>query len=307
MSALGGSPTISYRRRASPLHAARAPIAAGYCVALAAAALLVENPVLLGALLVAVLAAAAASAGLARDLLRSIRVSAPMMLISIVLINVLVNRQGITVFARLGNWGVLGQENLTVEALVYGCVFALRMLVVVLACLLAVCAADPDELLRVVRRRISPHSALTATLGTRLLPVLGQDARRLAEAQRCRPDGGATGMRGRLEIVRATVSGALERSLDLAAVLEMRGYGVGGRLGSRASINRHARSRHDISFLAATGAILTLYVCIAVGGLATFSAYPLVKVASTPSVFLLGLVTVAIALAPFADRRGIEP
>jgi energy-coupling factor transport system permease protein len=302
VSAPGVAARIAYRRRASPLHAARAPIAAGYCAAVALAALLTENPILLGALLVTVLAAATASGGVTGDLLRSLRITAPLMLISIVAINVLVNRQGLTVFARLGDWGVLGQVNLTVEAFVYGLVFALRMLVVLLACLLAVCAADPDELLLVCRRRISPHSALTATLATRLIPVLGEDARRLAEAQRCRPDGGATGIRGRLAIVQATVSGALERSLDVAAVLEMRGYGAGRRAPSA----RHARSRHDVAFLTATIALAALYLFIAIGAQAPFSAYPLVTVAATPTVFLFGAVTVVVALLPFASRRGIE-
>src|SRR6202007_3154255 len=103
------------------------------------------------------------------------------LLVLTVLVNVLVNREGLTVFARLGDWGVLGQVDLPVEAVVYGLVFA---------CRLVLCAADPDQLLFALRR-ISPRSALTAALATRLVPVLGEDARRLAEAQRCRPDGGA--------------------------------------------------------------------------------------------------------------------
>ena len=59
----------------------------------------------------------------------------PILLLT-VLVNVLVSREGLTVFARLGDWGVLGQVNLTVEAVIYGLVLALRLLVVTLACLL---------------------------------------------------------------------------------------------------------------------------------------------------------------------------
>jgi energy-coupling factor transport system permease protein len=294
---------LIYRRRASALHATRAPIAALYCMALATAALIAESPVLLGALLAAVLLAGACAAGAIRDLLRAMRVAAPAMLLSIVLVNLLVNRGGLTVFARLGDWGVLGQVNLTVEALVYGLVVGLRMLVVVLACLLAVSAADPDELLLFCRRRVSPHSALTATLATRLIPVLGEDARRLAEAQRCRPDGGVTGARGRLAIVRATVGGALERSLDVAAVLEMRGYGSVRRVPGP----RRALSRHDLGFLAAAVGLLALYAFAGLGGQASFTAFPLLGVSVTPLVFALAGVTVVLALAPFADRLGIEP
>jgi energy-coupling factor transport system permease protein len=293
--------SVAYRRRASPLHAARAPVAAAYGAALALAALTTEHPLLLGALLLAVLAAGAA-AGVGRELLAAARRTVLPILLLTVLVNVLVSRGGLTVFARLGDWGVLGQVNLTVEAVVYGLVFALRLLVVTLACLLVVCTADPDELL-LAFRRVSPHSALTASLATRMLPILGEDARRLAEAQRCRPDGGARGVRGRLEILRATVGGALERSLDVAAVLEMRGYGARGRT-PRA---RAARSRHDLAFAAAAGGLIALSLLAALGAAAPFHAYPLVRVALTPTTFAFAALLLACALLPFLDRRGIAP
>ncbi len=303
MSTLAGVNRIAYRRRASPLHAARAPIAAAYGAALGASALLLENPVLLGTLLISVLAAAAA-AGVARQLLGVVRATTLPVVVLIVLVNVLISRGGLTVFARLGDWGVLGQVNLTVEAVVYGLVVALRLLVVALACLLAVCAADPDELL-LAFRRISPHSALTATLATRLIPVIGADARRLAEAQRCRPDGGARGARGKLAVVRATVGGALDRSLDVAAVLEMRGYGARGRV--RAPRARRPLSRHDLAFAAAAAALLGVSAFAALGGGAPFQVYPLVSLPLSVSVFALAALSFAVVLAPFANRRGIEP
>jgi energy-coupling factor transport system permease protein len=146
-----GRTHLGYRRHASALHAARGPVVAAYGGALALAALLTEHPLLLGALLGTVLAAGAL-AGVAEQLLRALRRTAIPVIALSVLVNVLVSRQGLTVFARLGDWGVLGQMNLTLEALVYGAVFALRLLVVSLACLLVVCAADPDELLGSFRR-----------------------------------------------------------------------------------------------------------------------------------------------------------
>ncbi len=301
MSRMSPRRPIAYRRRASPLHAARASLVAAYGAALASAALITQHPLLLGALLCSLLAAGLA-AGVGRELARAaLGAALPLALMS-VLVNMLVSRGGLTVFARLGDWGVLGQVNLTVEAVVYGLVFALRLLVVTLACLLVFCAADPDELLFAVRR-ISPRSALTAALATRLLPVLGADARRLAEAQRCRPDGGASGVRGHLAILRATVGGALERSLDVAAVLEMRGYGAR----RRAPAMRRALSRHDLAFAAAAAAILVLALIAALGDLAPFRSYPLVSLPLDGAWISLSLLTIAVALAPFLDRRGIEP
>ena len=298
MSVMGAS-RIAYRRRPTPLHAARATVAAAYGAALATAALIVGSPLMLGVLLLAVLAAAAAS-GVGREILRAARTSLLPILVLSVVVNALVSRGGLTVFARLGDWGVLGQVNLTLEAVVYGLFFALRLFVVALACLLVVCTADPDELLFSCRR-ISPHSALTAALATRLLPVLGEDARRLAEAQRSRP-GGARGTKAKLAVVRATVGGALDRSLDIAAVLEMRGYGARGR--SRAA--SHPFSRHDLGFAAAGLSILLLAVVISAADLSPFRTYPLVTMNLTPFGLVAAVLLFAIALLPFADRRGIR-
>lgn len=292
---------IAYRRLDTPLHAARATVATAWGCSLAACALIVESPVLLGSLLLAVaLGAVAAQVGPQLGRL-AVRLAVPLVLLTVI-VNVLVSRDGLTVFARLGGWGVLGQVDLTVEAVVYGLVLALRMLVVALAVLLAVCAANPDELL-VSFRRISPRSALAAAIGTRLMPVLADDARRLAEAQRCRADGGVRGTRGRAAILRATVGGALERSLDLAAVLEMRGYGSGVRPPAR----RGPRSRHDFAFAASAAGLLALCIGSSAAGVAGFSAYPLVHVDTGPAVFALALAIPVVALAPFIDRRGIEP
>ena len=298
-----GRAQIAYRRRASPLHAARGTVVAAYCSATALAALLTEHPLVLGSLLGTVLAAGAL-AGVGPQLLRALRRSAiPVIGLSVV-VNLLVSREGLTVFARLGDWGVLGQVNLTLEALVYGAVFALRLLIVGLACLLAVCAADPDQLLGSCRR-LSPRVALSATVALRLVPVLAADAGRLAEAQRCRPGARARkpSTRERLAVLRATVAGALERSLDVAAVLEMRGYPST----RRAPGGLVPRSRHDLAFAASAAAIALLAIASSLAGAAPFSPYPLLSAPLDPTVIVLALVLPALALAPFLDRAGIEP
>jgi energy-coupling factor transport system permease protein len=301
--AVRSSRVLVYRRRPTPLHAARATVAAAYGAVLALAALILESPVLLGSLLATVLAVAVAT-GVWREILGTVRVTVVPVVVLSVIVNVLVNRGGLTVFARLGDWGVLGQMNLTVEAVVYGLVMALRLILVTLACLLVVCAADPDALLYACRR-ISPHSALTAALATRLLPVLAEDARRLSEAQRCRPDAAAGSTRGRLAVLRATVSGAFDRSLDVAAVLEMRGYGA-HRGRRRRSTAVAARSRHDLAFALAALCLLALAVLTAAADLAPFHTYPLVGISITPATLGVAAALPLLALMPFADRRGIE-
>ncbi|HEY2259818.1 MAG TPA: energy-coupling factor transporter transmembrane component T [Solirubrobacteraceae bacterium] len=210
---------MSYRRRSSPLHSARAGAGCAYCLALAAAALMISNPLALGTVALAVLLAGV-GARVGRELLRTALCALPLALL-IAVINALVTRDGLTVIVRLGDLPLLGHTDVTLEATVYGGVLGLRALTVILCGALYTAAVDPDDVLRLFRR-VSFRSALTATLATRMVPVLVRDSRRLAEAQRCRPGRPPS----RLALLRAASSGMLDRALDVAAALEVRGYGA---------------------------------------------------------------------------------
>jgi energy-coupling factor transport system permease protein len=287
---------VIYERRSSPLHAARAVASGGWCVALAAAALAFQHPLVLGALLVAVLAGAA-GAGVGREVARMLRYAIPFALF-IALVNPFVSRNGLTVIARLGEIPPFGEVDLTLEALVYGAMFGLRLLVVVLAYAVATYAVDPDEVLRLFRR-VSFRSALTAALAVRLVPVLQADARRLAEARRCRAGEDVS----RLAVLRAIAAGALDRATDVAATLEVRGYATAGP--SRAAARPW--SRHDAAFLASAAILLALVVAAKLLDVADFEAFPALAVPVGPGEVALCLAFVVVALLPFADRRGIAP
>jgi energy-coupling factor transport system permease protein len=289
---------VRYRRRASPLHAARAAAGGAWCAALAAAALAAEHPIVLVALALTVLAGAA-GAGVLRDVARTAAWMAPWALV-VALVNVLVVREGLTVLARLGEIPPFGQVDLTLEALVYGALFGLRLLVVASAFALFTVAVDPDDLLRLMRRA-SVRSALAATLATRLVPVLASDARRIEEARRCRADGGGEGVAARMAVLRAVAGGALDRALDVAATLEVRGYGTArrGRVGAR------PWSRHDLAFAASAIAIAALTVAARVVPIAPFAPYPVIAAGGAASASVLAAAFALIALAPLAARRGI--
>jgi energy-coupling factor transport system permease protein len=285
---------VIYRRRDTPLHATRASVGIAYCGALAIVALVSDNPIVLGAALVAVIAAGLA-ARVGPQLRRTAWIAVPLAL-TIALINPLVSREGLTVIARFGKVLTLGQLDVTLEATVYGLVLGLRALVLILAFALYSAAVDPDDVLRLFRR-VSFRSALTATLATRMVPVLARDARRLADAQRCRPARPAP----RLALLRAVASGALDRSLDVAATLEVRGYGV-ARRPPRA---RRPWSRHDLAFGAAAAGMIALVTGAAIAGVAAVTPYPALHVDAGPAELALAAALLALALAPFADRRGV--
>ncbi len=297
--AFGGFAPMLYRPLASPLHATRAGVAALWALSLMAAALLLYHPIALAALIGAILLAGH-GAGVGRELARALRTGLIIGL-PIVLVNVLVSREGLTVFARLGDLGPFGQGNLTVEALAYGGVIALKITALVLVTSLASLAIDPDELLRICRR-LSFRSALTTSLAVRMLPLLATDAQRLAEAQRTRPDGGPRGARARAALLGAVVAGSLDRAMDVAATLEVRGFATAGR----APRQRRPWSRHDLAFLVFAMAILALALLGRLTGVAAFTAYPLLRVPLSAGLLVLCAAFALTVLLPFGDRRGIE-
>lgn len=290
---------MRYRRRASPLHAARAVAGGAWCTAVAAAALAAEHPLVLIALAVVVLVGAA-GAGVGREVGRIVAWMLPWAVV-IAFVNMLVVRDGLTVLARLGELPPFGQVDLTLEALVYGAQFGARLLLVAAAFAVFTVAVDPDDLLRVLRRA-SVRSALAATLAVRLVPVLAADAARIDEARRCRADGGGEGAGARLAVLRAVASGALDRALDVAATLEVRGYGAARRGGRRSG---RPWSRHDQAFLGSACVVAALTVAARAGGLATFGTYPELHSSGVGEALALSMAYVSVALAPFLDRRGI--
>jgi energy-coupling factor transport system permease protein len=284
-----------YRRRASPLHSARAAAGCAYCLALAVAALVLSDPVALGAVVVAILGAGAC-AGVARPLARAALWTLPVA-VGIALVNALVTRDGLTVIVRLGDLPILGHTDVTLEATVYGAILGLRAVALILCGVLYTLAVDPDEVLRLFRR-VSFRSALTAALATRMVPILIRDGRRLAEAQRCRPGPQPS----RVTLMRAACTGVLDRALDVAAALEVRGYGAA----RRPAAHRTPYSRHDVAFLAAGAAIAALALTGRVAGLAGFTAYPALHVDAGGPAIATAVALVVVATAPFADRRGLR-
>jgi energy-coupling factor transport system permease protein len=286
---------VTFRRRASPLHAARASVACLWCAALGVVALISWHPLVLAAVLLTALVAGWA-AGVGREVGRfTLLVGVPIGVLFAV-INPLISRDGLTVIARLGGVWPIPEFDVTAEAVAYGAVTGLRAVAVIACCALYFSAVDPDRVLRLFRR-FGFRSALTATLATRLVGVLAADAQRLAEGQRCRPGKPAS----RLALVRAVTAGALDRAGDVAAALEVRGYGSA----SAPAPARVLWSRHDIAFAVSAVALLALAIVAQAAGLAGFDAYPRVRFHGGAGAGVIAAGIVVFGLAPFIDRRGI--
>ena len=278
-----------YRSRPSALHAARAGAGAALCGSLALTGALFLHPLILSAALAAVVLAGVV-AGVGREIGRSLRFALPFALL-IAVINPLVYPEGDTLLIRGGEF--LGRNiDITLEATAAGLFNGLRVIVIVTAFGLLSAAVDPDELLRMFRR-VSYRSALTATLATRLVPVLARDATRMSDAARCRPQ-----PPGRLAVARAALASALDRAVDVAAALEVRGYALGGRTARRA----RPWSRHDFRVAGAAVIIAVGAVAGAVAGLGSVEPYPSLQVETGGTEVLFSALLVLVALSPFAGR-----
>jgi energy-coupling factor transport system permease protein len=298
----------SYKRTGSALHAARASIALGYVGALCVIALTYDHPLALAAVVAAIVAVGAA-AGVLAELGRAARLALPLALL-VALVNPLVSQNGLTLLVEGPVVPVLGRVDVTLEALVYGGVAGLRVLAVILGFALYSAAVDPDEVLALFRR-LSFRSALTVSLATRLVPALGRDAERLGDAYVLRAaaprrdEGTLARLRRATTLTRALTAGALERAVDLAAALEVRGYALAG--GSRTPRRRSPWSRHDVAFAAAALSLAALCVAGLATGLSGFEAYPSLQMDGGAADLGLALAIPAVALGPFAvtSRRRV--
>ena len=278
-----------YRFRPSALHAARPGAGAALCGALALTGALYLHPLILSAALAAIVLAGAL-AGVGREIGRSLRFALPFAVL-IAVINPLVYPEGDTLLFRGGE--NLGRRiDITLEATAAGVFNGLRVIVIVTAFGLLSAAVDPDELLRMFRR-VSYRSALTASLATRLVPVLARDATRMSDAARCRPH-----PPGRLAVARAALAGALDRAVDVAAALEVRGYSLGGRTARRA----RPWSRHDWRVAGAAVVIAVTAVAGALAGVGSVEPYPSLQVETGAVELAFSAVLLLAALAPFAGR-----
>jgi energy-coupling factor transport system permease protein len=280
----------TYRSRPSALHAARAGVGAGFCFALALAGALYRHPLILAGALGGIVVAGLA-AGVGREVTRSLRLALPLALV-IAVINAIVYQGGETLLVRGGEF--LGRRwDVTLEAAAEGALVGLRIVVLIAALGgLMSAAVDPDQLLKALRR-VSYRSALTATLATRLVPVLARDAGRMGDARRCRPH-----PPGRLAVVRAALAGSLDRAVDVAAALEVRGYALAGR----PVRGRRPWSRHDLRIAAAAVTAAGVAIAGAVAGAGHVEAYPTLDIALGPAELAIAAAFVALGAAPFTGR-----
>ena len=289
-------PALSYLPRRTPLHDAGAAAASVYLGSFAVVAFVNSSPIVLaGAGAGVAVAGFGAQAG--KALGASLRWGATLG-IFIVAVNGLVVQRGDTILVH-GLWlPLIGPSDPSAEALAEGGALALRIVVVLMAFAVHTACVDPDRTLRLLRP-VARRSALTATLVARLVPLAVADHLRLGEAAALR--GPAAAPVGRAALARRLVAGSLDRAIDVAATLELRGYARGAPGSARGG----RRSRRDGRFFAAGLVIAGIGIGARAAGVGAFDAYPTVAVESGwPALLVAASIPLAAAVPLVRRPRG---
>jgi energy-coupling factor transport system permease protein len=286
-------PALAYRPGRSPLHRARPVAAIAYLGSLAAVGFIFSSPlVLVAAALATALAGVAAGAG--RAVGASLRLAVPLLLL-MVAVNALVTHRGDTVLIRGWEMPVIGNADVTLESLTAGAAIGLRVVAVVLAFAVYSACVDPDRVLRVLRP-VARRSAMTAGLVTRMVPLTAADGARLREAAALR--GPAAEPVGRVALARRLVEGSLDRAVDVAATLELRGHSLPIR-----PQQRRERSLDDGPLVWTAAAVILAAVGARVAGAAAFETYPRIEVDAEPITLAFCAALIALAAVPFMRGR----
>jgi energy-coupling factor transporter transmembrane protein EcfT len=137
---------------------------------------------------------------------------------------------------------------------------------------------------------------MSAGLVTRMVPLALSDGARLREAASLR--GPAAEPVGRAALARRLVEGSLDRAVDVAAALELRGHSLPGRAAPRREPSR------DSLVVAATGvAILALTSAAGLAGVGEFEAFPGVRLDAGLLTLVLCALVISLSTVPFAVRR----
>lgn len=282
---------LAYTPRPGPLSDVGAGSATVYFGSFAVIAFSFTNPIVLAGAAAGVVVAGLA-AGARRALAFACRYGLALGLV-FVAVNAITAQRGDTILLRGGHLPVLGQIDVSAEALVEGAVLAGRVVVVMATFAVLSASVDPDRLLRALRP-VARRSALTATLIARLVPLAARDHDRLREAAALR--GPAAAPVGRAAMLRRLVAGSLDRSVDVAATLELRGYARG----APSAVGARRAGRRSSRFGWAGAAIIALGVAARLAGVGEMDPYPTVALDADLPTLALAAAIPAVAALPFA-------
>lgn len=264
------------------------------------------HPLYLGAEWLVVLFALVQYGGL-RLYAKTLKYSIPL-LVLILLINALLNKNGATVLYKGASLPLLGQIRITWEATAYSLVMGLRMLVFLGILALTLRWLPADRALGLAAK-VAKKSAVTAMMTTRLIPYLAEQSQQIGDVMRTRGvrlDEGNVIRRlaARRPLLNVLLISSLEGSWQVAEAMEARGFGQG----KRTSYSRERWGRVDglawLLYVAASGLVIWSWST----GWTFIDYYPCLHTSMAeegpwPTLLHVGALTVILAMPPVLLKK----
>ena len=218
--------------------------------------------------------------------------------VMIILVNPLVSQSGRTVLFQLRHVPVIGRIRITLEAICYGLIMAVKLTSVTCAFVLFSSMTDQDDMFAFMSG-VMPKSTILFSMTVNVVHRIQNEIKRVhdvmlmrglvMEGQRMNEK-----VRAALPLLKVVVISALEGSIDRAEALHVRGFGSG----SRTIYKPIVFQKKDRMVLAAIMILLGMTLYAITSGVASYAFYPQMQHLNLMSpvlhVFLIGWIAIYI-------------
>jgi energy-coupling factor transport system permease protein len=225
-------PELSYRDKDSLIHRLSPLVKLAWGGGLVVLSLIFSHPIYILILFLSVIPLVKL-AGVGREWASTLKLALWLGL-SIIVINALFSYHGDHVLlAAPFRLPAVGQPIITLEAIAYGAVMALKLAVIISVFSLINLTVHPDDIMAVLLKMKLPYkSVLVTSLSTRFVPCLVEDIGRISDGYRSRgvqldAGGWFKRVKNRAKITTALLANSLDRSVQVAEAMETRAFGSG--------------------------------------------------------------------------------
>ena len=225
-------PELSYRDKDSLIHRLSPLVKLAWGGGLVVLSLIFSHPIYILILFLSIIPLVKL-AGVGREWASTLKLALWLGL-SIIVINALFSYHGDHVLlAAPFRLPAVGQPVITLEAIVFGAVMALKLVVIISVFTLINLTVHPDDIMAVLLKMRLPYkSVLVTSLSTRFVPCLVEDIGRISDGYRARGVQLDTGswfkkIKNRAKITTALLANSLDRSVQIAEAMEARAFGSG--------------------------------------------------------------------------------
>lgn len=199
--------------------------------------------------------------------------------IGIIIINALVSYNGVHVLAAAPfKLPVIGRPIVTMEAIAYGAVMALKLIITISAFAFINLTVHPDNIMLVfLKMKFPQKSVFITSLSTRFIPCLVDDVQRIGDAYRTRGMQFNSGnwlskLKKRAGVILPLLTNSLDRSIQVAEAMEARAFGTGYQ---RSFYKNITFSRLDVFILTICAIPLVLGIILRIMNYGGYQFYPI--------------------------------